>query len=132
LGGEQHAHRPIKTLSGGERMRLCFGTELADEPHVLILDEFEHNHPDLETLDGVAVALDTFQGAVVIVSRNQGLLRIFANTLWTCGNDDPGQQVVVLYSDKKEGSSSLLLPLTNCLDNTILPHRSTGRRIHAE
>jgi len=38
LGGP-HALRQIKTLSGGERMRLCFASVLSDEPHVLFLDE---------------------------------------------------------------------------------------------
>ena len=74
LGGE-YAHRLIKTLSGGERMRLCFCTEMADEPHVLILDE-SSNHLDLETLDSLAVALNAFQGSIVMVSHNQGFLSI--------------------------------------------------------
>lgn len=99
LGGE-HAHRLIKTLSGGERMRLCFCTEMVDEPHVLVLDE-SSNHLDLETLDSVAAAMEKFQGSIVMVSHNQGFLRIFANTLWIC---DHGQ-VQALYSDTSgEGS----------------------------
>jgi ATP-binding cassette, subfamily F, member 3 len=99
LGGEQHAHRLIKTLSGGERMRLCFCTVLADEPHVLILDE-SSNHLDLETLDNLAAALHAFHGAIVMVSHNQGFLRVFANTLWVCDDHDGQQQVEARYSDQ--------------------------------
>ncbi|KAG7338118.1 ABC transporter [Nitzschia inconspicua] len=99
LGGE-HAHRLIRTLSGGERMRLCFCTEMADAPHVLVLDE-SSNHLDLETLDSLAAALQAFEGAVVMVSHNQGFLRIFANTLWIC---DRGT-VQALYSDNPEDGS---------------------------
>jgi ATP-binding cassette subfamily F protein 3 len=80
LGGA-HAHRPIGKLSGGERMRLCFATVLADQPHLLFLDE-STNHVDLETLDSMAAALKTFQGAVLMVSHNQGFLNGFCSELW--------------------------------------------------
>jgi ATPase subunit of ABC transporter with duplicated ATPase domains len=80
LGGS-HAHRQIAKLSGGERMRLCFATALADSPHVLLLDE-STNHVDLETLDSLAEALCAFKGAIVMVSHNQGFLSNFCNELW--------------------------------------------------
>eukprot|EP00566_Odontella_aurita_P000093 CAMPEP_0113548804 /NCGR_PEP_ID=MMETSP0015_2-20120614/13087_1 /TAXON_ID=2838 /ORGANISM="Odontella" /LENGTH=864 /DNA_ID=CAMNT_0000449455 /DNA_START=194 /DNA_END=2788 /DNA_ORIENTATION=- /assembly_acc=CAM_ASM_000160 len=80
LGGK-HANRPIGTLSGGERMRLCFCTVLAEQPHVLLLDE-PSNHCDLETLDGLSAALGKFQGAVVVISHNQGFLSGFCKELW--------------------------------------------------
>jgi ATPase subunit of ABC transporter with duplicated ATPase domains len=134
LGGE-HAHRLISTLSGGERMRLCFCTEMADEPHVLVLDE-SSNHLDLETLDSLAVALENFQGSIVMVSHNQGFLRIFANTLWIC---DQGQ-VEALYSDTSDGGN-----LTNAtfddlfgqyksqvMSSGAAASRSNARRVHAD
>jgi ATP-binding cassette subfamily F protein 3 len=80
LGGS-HAHKPIGMLSGGERMRLCFATVLADQPHVLLLDEAT-NHIDLETLDSLAEALRAFKGVIVMVSHNQGFLSGFCNELW--------------------------------------------------
>ena len=80
LGGA-HALRKIGTLSGGERMRLCFATVLADEPHLLFLDE-STNHVDLETLDCIAEALRDYQGAVLMVSHNQGFLSSFCKELW--------------------------------------------------
>jgi len=45
LGGK-HANRQIATLSGGERMRLCFATVFSMRPHILILDE-PTNHLDM-------------------------------------------------------------------------------------
>jgi ATP-binding cassette subfamily F protein 3 len=81
LGNSQFAYRTIQQLSGGERMRVCFATVLADEPHILLLDE-STNHVDLETLDSLSVALNTYSGAVIMVSHNQGFLSGFCNTLW--------------------------------------------------
>eukprot|EP00980_Cylindrotheca_fusiformis_P006966 scaffold1469_cov119-Cylindrotheca_fusiformis.AAC.10 len=80
LGGS-HAHRGIGTLSGGERMRLCFATVLADEPHLLLMDE-STNHIDLETLDSMSEALRAYAGAVLMVSHNQGFLSGFCKELW--------------------------------------------------
>lgn len=80
LGGA-HAHRPIGSMSGGERMRLCFATILADEPHMLMLDE-STNHVDLETLDSMSTALSAYQGAVLMVSHNQAFLSGFCKELW--------------------------------------------------
>ena len=95
LGGS-HAHRMIGRLSGGERMRLCFATALADAPHVLLLDE-STNHVDLETLDSLAEALNAFKGAIVMVSHNQGFLSNFCNELWAV--DDETAKVSISMND---------------------------------
>ena len=81
LGGS-HATRMIRGLSGGERMRLCFATVLANAPHLLLLDE-SSNHLDMETLDSLSAALRAFTGAVVVVSHNQNFLSGFCNELWS-------------------------------------------------
>ncbi|GKY97281.1 hypothetical protein MPSEU_000686500 [Mayamaea pseudoterrestris] len=86
LGG-RHALQKIKHLSGGERMRLAFATGLADEPHLLCLDE-STNHVDLETLNSMSKALNAFDGAVLMISHNQGFLAGFCNELWVL---DKGQ-----------------------------------------
>ena len=93
LGGT-HAHRPILTLSGGERMRLCFATILADEPHLLFLDE-STNHVDLETLDSMSTALSAYAGAVLMISHNQGFLSGFCKELWVLENG----RIDVLHND---------------------------------
>ncbi len=93
LGGS-HARRHIGKLSGGERMRLCFATVLADEPHMLFLDE-STNHVDLETLDSLSAALNDYQGAVLMVSHNQGFLSGFCKELWVL----QGGQINVSHDD---------------------------------
>jgi ATP-binding cassette subfamily F protein 3 len=89
LGGS-HATRLISALSGGERMRLCFATALANAPHLLLLDE-SSNHIDMETLDSLSAALRAFRGAVVVVSHNQSFLSGFCNELWSFSENETGK-----------------------------------------
>lgn len=93
LGG-RHALQTIGKLSGGERMRLCFATVLAEQPHLLFLDE-STNHVDIETLDSMSDALNAFEGSVVMVSHNQSFLSGFCNELWVV----EGGKVAVTHSD---------------------------------
>jgi ATP-binding cassette subfamily F protein 3 len=89
LGGS-HATRLISALSGGERMRLCFASVLANAPHLLLLDE-STNHIDMETLDSLSAALRAFRGAVVVVSHNQSFLSGFCNELWSFSEHETGK-----------------------------------------
>jgi ATPase subunit of ABC transporter with duplicated ATPase domains len=94
LGGK-HALRRIGQLSGGERMRLCFATALADEPHLFLLDE-STNHVDIETLESMSMALNDYEGSVLMVSHNQAFLSGFCKELWVL--DDDGH-ITVNHSD---------------------------------
>ena len=89
LGGA-HANRPIHALSGGERMRLCFATVLSSMVHVILLDEAT-NHIDLETMDSLSNALQDWQGAIIMVSHNQGFLSGFCNELWSFSEEEKGK-----------------------------------------
>lgn len=110
LGGT-HSHRVIRSLSGGERMRLCFATVLAEEPHLLVLDE-PTNHLDIETLDALSSALRQYQGAVVIVSHNQEFLSGFCRELWVVENGgvdvrhQDGGSFDALFSAYRKGASA--------------------------
>lgn len=66
LGGHL-ATRPIKALSEGERMRLCFATVLSQAIHLLVLNE-STNHIDIETLDSLSAALRAYRGALIMVT----------------------------------------------------------------
>ncbi|GAX15858.1 hypothetical protein FisN_2Lh414 [Fistulifera solaris] len=93
LGGS-HALQAIGKLSGGERMRLCFATVLADEPQLLLLDE-STNHVDIETLESLSHALNTFEGSVLMVSHNQAFLSGFCKELWVLADG----KIDVMHSD---------------------------------
>jgi ATP-binding cassette subfamily F protein 3 len=66
--------RPMNTLSGGQRSRVCFASMMFEAPHVFLVDEGSH-HLDVATLDALGQALRRFDGAVVLVSHDIYLVR---------------------------------------------------------
>ena len=125
LGGKL-ALRLISKLSGGERMRLCFSTVLADEPQLLILDE-STNHVDLETLDSMAAALNLYQGAVLMVSHNQGFLSGFCRELWVLEDG----QLTINHDDTESFDEIFSQYRSHALESSVSA-RSTQRRVKSE
>jgi ATP-binding cassette, subfamily F, member 3 len=77
--------RPIHTLSGGEKARLVLAVIALDEPAILILDE-PTNHLDLDMRDALALALQDYAGAVVIVSHDRMMLDKTVDDFWVIDN----------------------------------------------
>ena len=64
---------PVATFSGGEKARLALGLITFSKPNLLLLDE-PTNHLDLDTIQALTVALQSFAGALVLVSHDQHLM----------------------------------------------------------
>ena len=64
----------IEHFSGGEKARLALAIIVWQKPNLLLLDE-PTNHLDLEMCHALTVALQTFEGAVIVVSHDRHLLR---------------------------------------------------------
>jgi ATP-binding cassette, subfamily F, member 3 len=76
----ERAERPIGPLSGGEKARLALAALVKRRPNLLLLDE-PTNHLDLEMRRSLAVALQSYSGALVIVSHDRSLLAACADRI---------------------------------------------------
>ncbi|MDQ2076117.1 ATP-binding cassette domain-containing protein [Marinimicrobium sp. ABcell2] len=68
------AFEPIRHFSGGEKARVALAIITWKKPNVMLLDE-PTNHLDLEMRQALTVALQDFEGAVIVVSHDRHLLR---------------------------------------------------------
>jgi ATP-binding cassette subfamily F protein 3 len=71
---------PVAPFSGGEKARLVLALVSFRRPNLLLLDE-PTNHLDLEMRQALAVALQDYEGAVVLVAHDRHLLRAVADEL---------------------------------------------------
>jgi len=68
------ADKKVSLLSGGEKSRVMLGQILAREVNLLFLDE-PTNHLDMESIEALTKAIQNFDGAVIIVTHSEELLR---------------------------------------------------------
>jgi ATP-binding cassette, subfamily F, member 3 len=75
-----NALKKVGVLSGGEKSRVLLGKLLVSPANLLLLDE-PTNHLDMESIDSLLEAMDAFEGAVVIVTHSEMILRAIATRL---------------------------------------------------
>ncbi|WP_300337563.1 ATP-binding cassette domain-containing protein [Accumulibacter sp.] len=71
----------VGTMSGGEKARLVLCMIVWQRPNLLLLDE-PTNHLDLATREALSVALNEFEGTVMLVSHDRSLLRSVCDEFW--------------------------------------------------
>ncbi|MDQ6997670.1 MAG: ATP-binding cassette domain-containing protein, partial [Mariprofundus sp.] len=76
---------PVAPFSGGEKARLVLALLVYQQPNLLLLDE-PTNHLDLEMRHALSVALQSFEGAMVLVSHDRHLLRTVCDSLMLVSN----------------------------------------------
>jgi len=70
----------VRKLSGGERARLALALITREAPHLLILDE-PTNHLDVDAREALVQALNSYSGAVVVVSHDRHMVELTADRL---------------------------------------------------
>ena len=83
-------HQAVGTMSGGEKARLVLCMIVWQRPNLLLLDE-PTNHLDLATREALGMALNEFEGTVMLVSHDRSLLRAVCDEFWlvTKGGVEP-------------------------------------------
>jgi len=80
LSGDD-ALKPTKALSGGESARLIFCRLMLQKPNFLVLDE-PTNHLDLESINALNIALQRYDGTVLLVTHDHDVIDEVATRIW--------------------------------------------------
>jgi ATPase subunit of ABC transporter with duplicated ATPase domains len=80
------ANKKTDVLSGGEAARLLFCKLMLQKPNVLVFDE-PTNHLDLESINALNIALQRYQGTVLLVTHDHDLIDEVATRIWHFEND---------------------------------------------
>lgn len=79
------ALRPMYLLSGGQKSRVAFALISWTNPHVLLLDE-PTNHLDFDAINALIVALQNFEGGIIVVSHDQYFLDNVCDRMYVVNN----------------------------------------------
>jgi ATPase subunit of ABC transporter with duplicated ATPase domains len=81
----EDALKPTKALSGGEIARMIFCRLMLQKPNFLVLDE-PTNHLDLESINALNIALQRYDGTVLLVTHDEDVLDEVATRIWHFAN----------------------------------------------
>ncbi len=79
--GSSLADSKCSNLSGGEKARLLMALASFHAPHLLILDE-PTNHLDVDAREALVLALNEFEGCVILITHDRHLIEATADRLW--------------------------------------------------
>ena len=119
----------VEKLSGGQKARLLMLIATIDAPHILILDE-PTNHLDIESREALVLALNDYDGAVILVSHDTHLVETVADRLWLVkqgsvtpfdGNMDDYKKLIM--QSAKAPKQAAKKPPATAKSNTPAPKR---------
>lgn len=121
---------PVGPMSGGEKARLSLALIVYRKPHLLLLDE-PTNHLDLQMRGALMLALQSFAGALVLVSHDRSLLRAAVDEFWLVA-DGVARPFDGDLEDYREWLTSRAAPPKVEEANREGPNRREQRRQEAE
>jgi ATPase subunit of ABC transporter with duplicated ATPase domains len=81
LFAQEEGMKPTAALSGGETARLLFCRIMLLQPNLLVLDE-PTNHLDLESVTALNIAIQKYEGTVLLVTHDEDLIEETATRIW--------------------------------------------------
>merc|ERR1712224_562460 len=81
LDKEQASHSTIQSLSGGQKVKVVLGASMWQDPHLVVLDE-PTNYLDRDGLGALTLAIEEFEGGVIIISHNKEFCNAVATEKW--------------------------------------------------
>jgi ATP-binding cassette subfamily F protein 3 len=121
---------PVGPMSGGEKARLSLALIVYRRPHLMLLDE-PTNHLDLQMRGALTLALQSFAGALVLVSHDRSLLRAAVDEFWLVA-DGVARPFDGDLEDYREWLTSRSVPAKADDGGRDAPNRREQRRQEAE
>ena len=125
----------VGSMSGGEKARLVLCMLVWQRPNLLLLDE-PTNHLDLATREALSVALNEFEGTVMLVSHDRALLRAVCDEFWLVtrggiqpfdGDLDDYQQFLLDEAKRLKATAAQSTAATGKANLTVNPKNSTHK-----
>mmetsp|Transcript_6191 Transcript_6191/g.12577 ORF Transcript_6191/g.12577 Transcript_6191/m.12577 type:complete len:1061 (+) Transcript_6191:145-3327(+) len=85
LDRELGTHNRIRSLSGGQKVKVVLAAAMWAQPHLIILDE-PTNYLDREALGALATAINNFEGGVLLITHNQEFADTTTRETWVVAN----------------------------------------------
>ncbi len=135
FGGDM-VKQAVGSMSGGEKARLVLCMIVWQRPNLLLLDE-PTNHLDLATREALSMALNEFEGTVMLVSHDRALLRAVCDEFWMVsqggvtpfdGDLDDYQKYLLDFAKrqredaKKTGNGSIQVPAKAAAQPVLASH----------
>ena len=138
FGGDM-VKQAVGSMSGGEKARLVLCMIVWQRPNLLLLDE-PTNHLDLATREALSMALNEFEGTVMLVSHDRALLRAVCDEFWMVsrggvepfdGDLDDYQRYLLdeakrLREEAKKSANSPAAVATKTVATPALPSSDSG------
>lgn len=137
FGGDM-VKQAVGSMSGGEKARLVLCMLVWQRPNLLLMDE-PTNHLDLATREALSMALNEFEGTVMLVSHDRALLRAVCDEFWMVSRggiapfdgDLDDYQKYLLDEAKRlraEAAASVALPAT--VAKAVTASTPVGKKIN--